>query len=78
MDHLLHSNDADFPLIQKLLAVPTYKKMYLAHVKTMVLESFDSGIYLDVGQQLQTLIENDVLADNNKFFSYNNFLANLE
>lgn len=78
MDHLLHNNDSDFPLIQKILAVPTYKRMYLAHIKTMVLENFDNGTYFSTGQALQTLIDADVQADNNKFFSYSNFLDNLE
>jgi hypothetical protein len=78
MDHLLHDNDADFPLIQKLLAVPTYKRMYLAHIKTMVLENFEDGSYFNTGQTLQTLIDADVQADDNKFFTYNNFLDNLD
>lgn len=78
MDHLLHDNDSDFPLIQKLLAVPTYKKMYLAHVKTMVLENFEDGSYYNTGQALQTVIDADVAADQNKFFTYNNFLSNLD
>jgi hypothetical protein len=78
MEHLLHDNDADFPLIQKLLAVPTYKRMYLAHIKTMALENFDDGSYFNTGLILQTLIDADVQADDNKFFTYNNFLDNLE
>ena len=78
MDHLLHDNDSDFPLIQKLLEVPTYKRMYLAHVKTMLLENFDNGVYFSTGQTLQTLIDADVEADDNKFFTYDNFLDNLD
>ncbi|MGB0839835.1 MAG: CotH kinase family protein, partial [Chitinophagales bacterium] len=31
MSPFLHENDADFPLVQKLLDVPMYRKMYLAH-----------------------------------------------
>ena len=77
MDHLLHDNDSDFPLIQKLLSVPRYKKMYLAHMKTMILENFDNDSYFTTGQTLQTLIDADVQADNNKFFSYANFTSNL-
>ena len=76
MTHLLHENDADFPLIQKLLAIPTYKRMYIAHCKTILLENFDNGAYLTVGQELQDLIDASVQADNNKFFTYNNFTSN--
>lgn len=77
MDHLLHINDADFPLIQKLLSVPTYKRMYLAHMKTMLLENFDNDSYVATAEALQTLIDADVQADNNKFFTYANFTSNL-
>jgi hypothetical protein len=77
MDHLLHLNDADFPLIQKLLSVPTYKRMYLAHMKTMLLENFDNESYIATAEALQTLIDADVQADNNKFFTYANFTTNL-
>ena len=77
MDHLLHDNDADFPLISQLLSVPMYKRMYLAHFKTILLENFDNGAYFTTGEELQTLIDASVQADNNKFFTYNNFVDNL-
>lgn len=77
MNHLLHANDSDYPLIQKLLSNPTYKRMYLAHCKTVLLENFDNGAYYETGLQLQATIDAAVQADNNKLFSYNNFLNNL-
>lgn len=77
MSHLLHENDASFPLIQKLLSVPMYKRMYLAHCKTMLLENFDDDSYFTTAQNLQSLIATSVQADNNKFFTYNNFIDNL-
>ncbi len=77
MSHLLHENDASFPLIQKLLSVPMYKRMYLAHCKTILLENFDDDSYFTTAQNLQSLIAASVQADNNKFFTYSNFLDNL-
>lgn len=78
MDHLLHSSDADFPLISQLLSVPTYKKRYLAHVKTILEDNFtNNGSYYTKGQQLQTVIDGAVQADPNKFFTYANFTDNL-
>ena len=77
MDHLLHDTDANFPLTRQLLSVPTYKKMYLAHCKTILKENFENGSYATTGQTLQDLIDAAVQADNNKFFTYNNFLDNL-
>ncbi len=77
MSHLLHQNDSDFPLVSKLLAVPMYKRMYLAHYKTLLLENFDNGSYYTTGQTLQALISSDVYSDGNKFYTYNNFISNL-
>ena len=54
-----------------------YKRMYLAHIKTILLENFDNGTYATTGQTLQTLITTSVQADNNKFFTNANFIANL-
>lgn len=77
MTHLLHENDASYPLIKQLLSVPMYKRMYLAHVKTMLLENFDNNTYYTTGQALQTTIDSDVQADINKFYTYNDFTSNL-
>ena len=77
MSHLLHENNEDYPLIQELLSVPTYRRMYLAHMKTILQENFVDGSYLATGEALQTTIDDAVQADNNKFFTYNNFVANL-
>lgn len=77
MTHLLHENDASFPLVQKLLSVPRYKRMYLAHYKTILQENFDNGTYYDTGLALQAVIDEAVQADGNKFFTYNNFINNL-
>ncbi len=78
MSHLLHATDSDFPLVQQLLSVPLYKRMYLAHYKTILLENFDNGIYSAFGESLQGIIDAAVQADNNKFFTYNNFVDNLD
>lgn len=77
MSHLLHATDANYPLVQKLLANPMYKRMYIAHCKTMLLENFDNGSYYTTGQALQATIDAAVQADVNKFFTYNNFLSNI-
>jgi hypothetical protein len=77
MDYLLHSNDANWPLVSQLLSVPTYKKMYLAHLKTILTENFTpNGPYYTMAQNLQNTIDSYVQADQNKFFTYNDFLNN--
>jgi hypothetical protein len=78
MTHLLHENNDDYPLVQQLLAIPTYKRMYLAHMKTIVEENFDNGAYYDVAESLQVVIDEAVQADGNKFYTYANFLTSLD
>ncbi len=77
MSYLLHSSDSDWPLIKKLLSIPMYKRIYLAHYKTILLENFDNDEYYYTALTLQTLIKSSVQADENKFYTYSNFITNL-
>lgn len=77
LSHLLHSTESNWPLVQKLLAVPTYKKRYLAHFKTILTEVITSGSYLTDAQALQSLINADVALDTNKFSYQSNIASNL-
>lgn len=77
MTHLLHSGDAAWPLVQKLLAVPKYKRMYLAHFRTILEENFSNDNYFTTAQTYQTLVAPSVQADTNKFFTYAQFQSNL-
>ncbi|MBL7815540.1 MAG: CotH kinase family protein [Saprospiraceae bacterium] len=73
----LHEVNAGRPLIQKLFANPTYRRQYVAHMKTMMEEQFASGRYKTVGQRMQTTIDADVQRDVNKFTTYDAFRRNL-
>ncbi|WP_229792640.1 CotH kinase family protein [Ulvibacter litoralis] len=77
VSHLLHLNSTDFPLVSKLLAVPTYKKMYLAHYKTILTENITNSNYLTLANDYQAIIDVAVQADTNKFYSYAQFLGNI-
>ncbi len=77
MTHLLHATDAQWPLIQQLLSIPTYKKMYVAHMRTMLNENFGNNSYLTNAQALQAIINTTVNADVNKFYSYAQYQSNL-
>lgn len=67
LSHTLHSTESTWPLVQKLLAVPTYKKRYLAHYKTILTEMIANGTYLADATTFQNLILASVTADINKF-----------
>lgn len=64
-----HINDSNWPLISKLLAIPTYKKQYIAHMKTIAEEMFTSQLFYTRGQAMQTLIDSSFNADPNKFYT---------
>ena len=66
------------PLIKKLLVDPMWKKMYLAHMRTIIYENFVTGDYYTRGQQLQATIDTCVQNDFNKFYSYNDFIKNID
>ncbi len=61
------------PLINKLLGIDRYKKMYIAHMKTIVNENFANQSYLDEIDYLRTIIDTAVQSDPNKFFTYTQF-----
>nr|MBN2278554.1 CotH kinase family protein [candidate division Zixibacteria bacterium] len=74
---LVHSTDSRFSILNKVLSNTTYKKMYLAHLKTMVDENFANSWYETRGGELQDIIATEVQNDPNKFFTYSAFLTNL-
>ncbi|WP_397363144.1 CotH kinase family protein [Olleya sp. R77988] len=77
LDHLLHDTDSNFPLLSKLLAVPTYKKMYLAHYKTILTENISNSNYLTLANDYQAIIATAVTADTNKFYTDAQFTGNI-
>jgi len=77
LDHLLHDTSSDFPLMSKLLAVPRYKKVYLAHYKTILVENITNSNYLTLANDYQAIVDAAVQADPNKFYTYAQFQGNL-
>ncbi|MCB0543231.1 MAG: CotH kinase family protein [Saprospiraceae bacterium] len=78
LDPLAQSDNFFRPLIKNLLANPTYKRMYLAHMRTMLQENIATDAYRDRAIQLQGLIDADVLTDQNKFYTYDDFHNNVD
>ncbi len=73
----LHENTPERPLIKQLFANPTYKKAYVAKMKTMAKENLSNGLYLKKVTDIQLLIDSLVQKDNNKFFTYQQFSDNI-
>jgi len=74
---LIHATDPYWPLINAVLADPVYKRMYIAHMRTITSEMFASGSYVTEAAQLQALVDTAVQSDSNSFFSYAQFQAAL-
>ncbi|MCX6269864.1 MAG: CotH kinase family protein [Bacteroidetes bacterium] len=65
------------PLMTKLFLNDTLKKMYLAHIRTILNENILTHTYLDRGQVMQDKISQYVVRDTNKFYSDSDFTNNL-
>lgn len=70
----LHLTDPNWPLIMRLLSDARYKRMYIAHMRTILEENFASQTYVTWAADLRTVIDSAVQADPNKFFTYSDFL----
>ena len=77
LDPFLHDTNSNFPLMSKLMAVPRYKKMYLAHYKTILTEQISNSNYLTLANDYQAIIDASVQADPNRFYSYTQFQSNI-
>ncbi len=66
------------PLLQKLLDNDHYRKIYTAHLRTIIEESLDTAIIRQNINNLQSLAHDAVDQDNNKVFSINEYYDNTE
>jgi spore coat protein CotH len=65
------------PLMTNLFKNTTFRKMYLAHIRTILDENFRNNWYFTEAKDLHDLIDPDVLNDPNRFYSYDDFQNNL-
>ena len=61
----------------KMFSIDQYKRMYVAHMKTIINDYFVNGEYISIISDLQQLIDNYVSTDPNLFFPYSAFSANV-
>jgi hypothetical protein len=77
LDPLLREDEEGWPLLDLIYSNPTYKRMYIAHMRTIINENFANGWYSERGLELQNLIKSSVQTDPNAIYSYSDFIANL-
>jgi hypothetical protein len=78
LDPLAGSDDPSKPLLHKLLAVPTLKQRYLAHVREIAQTWLDWDKLGPLARQYQALIADDVKADTHKLASFEAFQRGVE
>lgn len=78
MSPFLHYKNPDKPLISQILSIPRYRKIYIAHIQTILEENFYNGWYKQRAQRLQTIVDYALKSDENKFYSYTSFKENLK
>lgn len=77
MPIFLHQTDTLWPLVNKLLNIPKYRRMYVAHMRTIVDEFFTNNLYLTEGLYMQGIADTAVQSDPNKFYTYQQFINNM-
>ncbi len=77
LDPMSNSTSTNHPLIKKMLADPMYKRMYMAHLRTIVQEIFASSDYITTANTIRTTIDASVQADPYKFYTYTQYQNSL-
>ncbi len=77
LDPYSNSASSQHPLIVKVLANPMYKRMYMAHLRTIAQEMFISGDYVDTANAIRATIDASVQADPYKFYTYTQYQNSL-
>lgn len=70
-----NANDANYPLLNRLLAVPSLRQRYLAHLRTIIGEQLDATLTTQVTNDFKALIDTMVQNDDKKLMTYAEFNA---
>ena len=76
LDIFHDSSNNQNKLTNKIFSSNRYRKMYVAHMRTILNEQFVNGFYNTKALALQSLISNDVNNDPNTFYSFADFNSN--
>ena len=77
MDILLRENDTAWPLLKLIYDNPTYRRMYIAHCKTIYEENIENDLYFERAIDLQSIFETSLQADANAIYSFSQAQSNL-
>lgn len=74
---LTNMKNPNRPLISQILSNSLYRKMYIAHVRTILKENFSNGEYEKRAKEIQRIVDFYVKNDDNKLYAYEDFQKNL-
>lgn len=77
IDLLLRENDSTWPLLKLIFDDPTYKRMYIAHCKTIFEENIANDLYYERALNLQSIFGSSLQADANAIYSFAQAQSNL-
>ena len=77
LDIFHNNNDPLNTLTTQIFSNNRYKRMYVAHMRTILNEQFSNNYYHNRSLDLQSIINNYVSADPNTFFTYTDFTSNI-
>tara|TARA_B100000497_G_scaffold128105_1_gene173396 strand:+ start:4341 stop:6728 length:2388 start_codon:yes stop_codon:yes gene_type:complete len=70
-----NETNVNYPLMNKLFAIPGLRQRYLAHLRTLIEETFEPTIAHSKLDEYATFIDAQVQADPKKLYSYNQFTS---
>lgn len=73
-----HATDLNWPLIKLINDNPSYKRRFMAHYRAIVLDFFSNNQYVNIAQQLQSVIATSAINDPNLSFGYTAFSHGLD
>lgn len=70
-----NANKVNYPLLNKMLAVPIWRQRYLAHLRTIIEDQLDPAVCNSMLDNYKTMIDALVQADPKKLYSYTQFTS---
>lgn len=70
-----NATNANYPLLNRMLAVPIWRQRYLAHLRTIIDEELNPATTTPMIDNFKLMIDPLVQADPKKLYSYNQFVT---
>lgn len=73
-----HETNANYPLLNKILARPEWRQRYLAHMRTLLEQDFDTASAYQIIDEYKNMIDTMVQNDSKKIYTYANFITGVQ